>query len=155
MPSLHLVPFQTAHQPAVRRILTAIGWAEQYVSAAEANALTFAQDGDTLAAYAALVEGEAEGFIYVQYYAWNQLTQIHGLAVHPAHQRKGVARGLVAQAEVFARAKQARGLYVDTPTTNQRGRAFYEAIGFQMAYLMPRYYEDHMDGVTYQKFFAP
>jgi hypothetical protein len=31
---------------------------------------------------------------------------------------------------------------------------FDEAIGYQLGYIMPRYYEDGLDGVTYQKFFA-
>ncbi len=153
MNHVQIVPFTDAHRSAVRRILTAIGWAEQYVTAAVENAVTFSQNPDTMAAYAALAEGEAEGFIYVQFYAWNQLAQIQGLAVHPTYHRKGVALALVEQSEQFARTKQARGIYVDTPTTNKGGRAFYEAAGYQLGYVMPRYYEDQLDGVTYQKFF--
>jgi ribosomal protein S18 acetylase RimI-like enzyme len=60
---------------------------------------------------------------------------------------------LVARAEEFARFKHARGVYVDTPTTNTGGRNFYEAMGYQLGYLMPRYYKAGVDGVTYQKFF--
>lgn len=153
MPNLEIVPFQATHRLAVRHILTAIGWAEQYVTASEENAISFTQNPDTLAAYAALIDGEAEGVLYVQFYAWNQLAQIQGLFVHPAHHRKGLASALVGQAEQFARSKGARGIYVDTPTTNLGGRAFYEAAGFQLGYIMPRYYEDKLDGVTYQKFF--
>jgi len=151
---IQVVSFQAAHRLAVRRILTAIGWAEQYVTAAEENALIFSQNPDTMAAYSALVDDEAEGFIYVQFYAWNQLAQIQGLAVHPEQHRKGLASALVEQAEAFARSKAARGIYVDTPTSNKGGRAFYEAVGFQFGYIMPRYYEDQLDGVTYQKFFS-
>ena len=153
MSQIRIVPFTAAHRLAVRRILTAIGWAEQYVTAGEENAISFTQNPDTMAAYAALIDGEAEGVLYVQFYAWNQLAQIHGLFVHPEQHRKGLARALVEQAEQFARSKAARGIYVDTPTTNLGGRAFYEAAGFQFGYIMPRYYEDQVDGVTYQKFF--
>jgi ribosomal protein S18 acetylase RimI-like enzyme len=60
---------------------------------------------------------------------------------------------MVARAEGFARSKKARGIYVDTPTTNTGGRKFYEAIGYRLGYLMPRYYEDSLDGMTYQRFF--
>lgn len=154
MSTVQVIPFQVEHHSDVVRILTAIGWAEQYVTAAAENAVTFSQHPETLAAYAAQVEGEVVGFIYVQYYTWNNLTQIQGLAVDPTHHRKGIALALVEQAEAFARGKQARGIYVDTPTTNQRGRAFYEAAGYKVGYIMPRYYEDLLDGVTYQKFFA-
>lgn len=81
------------------------------------------------------------------------MCQIQGLAVSPEFQRQGIASALVARAEEFARSKNARGIYVDTPTSNTRGRWFYEAIGYQPGYIMPRYYEDGLDGVTYQKFF--
>ena len=50
--------------------------------------------------------------------------------------------------------RDARGIYVDTPTLNRKGRDFYEAVGYSFGYEMPRYYEDNLDGVTYQKFFA-
>ena len=60
---------------------------------------------------------------------------------------------LVGQAEEFACSKQLRGIYVDTPVSNTKGRSLYEAVGYRLAYLMPRYYEDALDGVTYQKFF--
>lgn len=93
------------------------------------------------------------GFIFVEYHAWNRLAQIQGLAVDPAFYRQGVASALVAHAEAFARQHHARGIYVDTPTTNERGRQFYEALGYQTGYIMPRYYADTLDGVTYQKFF--
>jgi ribosomal protein S18 acetylase RimI-like enzyme len=49
--------------------------------------------------------------------------------------------------------KKARGIYVDTPTRNSGGRKFYEAAGYQVGYILPRYYEDKLDGITYQKFF--
>ncbi len=42
---------------------------------------------------------------------------------------------------------------MDTPTLNQRGRSFYEAFGYKFGYEMPKFYEDELDGVTYQKFF--
>jgi ribosomal protein S18 acetylase RimI-like enzyme len=75
------------------------------------------------------------------------------LAVSPEFQRQGAASALVARAEEFARSKKTRGIYVDTPTTNTGGQKFYEAAGYQLGYIMPRYYEDRLDGVTYQKFF--
>lgn len=155
MSQLQIISFEAQHRLAVRHILTAIGWAQQYVTAAEENALHFSQNPETLAAYAAQLSNDVADFIYVQYYAWNRLAQIQGLAVDPTQHRQGIALALVRQAETFARGKQARGIYVDTPTANKGGRAFYEAAGYQLGYIMPRYYEDALDGVTYQKFFNP
>ncbi len=150
--SIIIVAYRSEFLPAIQRILRRIGWAEQYVTSAETNAERFASSPDC-AATIALLDGAAVGFLYVQVYRWNRLAQIHGLAVDPAVQRQGAASALVTQAEAFARETGARGIYVDTPVNNERGRRFYEAIGYDFGYLMPRYYEDALDGVTYQKFF--
>lgn len=145
--------YSPAHQSAIRRILECIGWAEQYILAAERNAEAFSQDRSLYGVFIAATVSSVVGFIYVQFHEWNQLAQIQGLAVDPSHHRQGVASKLVEKAEGFARERGARGIYVDTPTLNQRGRSFYEAIGYGYGYEMPRFYEDNLDGVTYQKFF--
>ena len=152
-PAVTILDYSPKYQPSIHIILTKIGWAEQYASAAEQNMQNLSQDRESYGVYVAATGEIAAGFLYVQYYAWNQLCQIHGLAVDPAFQRQGIAGALVRRAEEFARSKGARGIYVDTPTTNTGGRRFYEAIGYQLGYMMPRYYEDRLDGVTYQKFF--
>jgi ribosomal protein S18 acetylase RimI-like enzyme len=152
-PPVRILDYSPKYQLSIRMILTKIGWAEQYIASAELNLQHFAQDAENYGVYFAVIGEVACGFLYVQYYAWNQLCQIQGLAVDPEVQRQGVASALVARAEDFAKSKQARGIYVDTPTLNAGGRKFYEAIGYQVGYIMPRYYEDNLDGVTYQKFF--
>ncbi|MBI4748732.1 MAG: GNAT family N-acetyltransferase [Acidobacteria bacterium] len=151
--TITITDYTSSHQATIRSILEGIGWAEQYIVAAEKNAEAFSQIPDFFGVYLAMVEQTAIGFVYVQFYEWNRLAQIQGLAVDLSHQRQGVASQLVKRAEEFAQEKKARGIYVDTPTLNQKGRAFYEAIGYQFGYIMPRYYEDALDGVTYQKFF--
>jgi ribosomal protein S18 acetylase RimI-like enzyme len=152
-PVMNILDYSPEHHSSIREILTKIGWAEQYISAMEDTAYVFSKDKENYGAYLAIFNGKAVGFLYVQYYAWNQLCQIQGLAVHPKFQRQGIASALVTRAEEFALSRNARGIYVDTPITNTGGRKFYEAIGYEFGYIMPRYYEDGMDGVTYQKFF--
>ncbi|RPI90302.1 MAG: GNAT family N-acetyltransferase [Chloroflexi bacterium] len=152
-PAVAVLDYSQKYQPSIRMILVKIGWAEQYVSAAEQNMQGLSRDKENYGVYVAAAGEMAAGFLYVQYYAWNQLCQIHGLAVAPEFQRQGIAGALVRRAEAFARWKRARGIYVDTPTSNTGGRKFYEAMGYQLGYSMPRYYEDQLDGVTYQKFF--
>jgi ribosomal protein S18 acetylase RimI-like enzyme len=151
--SIQIGPYRAVDCGAIRGVLEHIGWDEQYVVAFEQTAASFAGRTDT-AVYMARLDAISVGFLFVQFYAWNQLCQIQGLAVDPAFQRHGIASALVAQAEAFARSHAARGIYVDTPTTNVGGRRFYEATGYQLGYIMPRYYEDALDGVTYQKFFS-
>ena len=153
MTKVSITDYSPPHQAAIRRILERIGWAEQYIAAAERNAQDFSQNPELYGVYMATVDGSAIGFVYVRFHEWNQLAQIEGLAVDPQFQRQGIAAELVKKAEEFAREKGARGVYVDTPTLNRKGRDFYEAIGYRYGYEMPRYYEDNLDGVTYQKFF--
>jgi ribosomal protein S18 acetylase RimI-like enzyme len=148
-----IVEYSNQYRSAIRRILEQIGWAQQYIIAAEQNADVFSQNPEIYGVYIAMLEEASIGFIFVQFHAWNLLAQIQGLAVDPNYQRQGIASALINKAEVFARVKQARGIYVDTPVSNIKGRSFYEAVGYQFAYIMPRYYEDVLDGVTYQKFF--
>ncbi len=154
MTKVSITDYSPQHQAAIRRILERIGWAEQYIVAAEQNAEAFSQNREVYGVYIATADGSAVGFVYVQFYEWNRLAQIQGLAVEPSYQRQGIAAELVKKAERFAREKGARGMYVDTPTLNRKGRDFYEAIGYSYGYEMPRYYEDNLDGVTYQKFFG-
>jgi ribosomal protein S18 acetylase RimI-like enzyme len=153
MMEVSITNYSPEHQSAIRRILERIGWAEQYIVAAERNAEAFSQDRSVYGVFLATVGSSVVGFIYAQFHEWNRLAQIQGLAVDPSYHRRGVASELVKNAERFARERGARGIYVDTPTLNQRGRSFYEAIGYSFGYEMPRYYEDNLDGVTYQKFF--
>lgn len=148
-----VIDYIPRYQSSIRKILTKIGWAEHYIASAEQNMQDFALNKENYGVYLAIMEDAAVAFLYVQYYAWNQLCQIHGLAVEPQVHRQGIASALVSRTESFATSKKARGIYVDTPTSNTGGRKFYEAIGYQLAYIMPRYYEDNLDGVTYQKFF--
>ena len=150
---ISITGYSRANQSDIRRILERIGWAEQYIAAAERNAESFSHDQNLYGVFLATTGSSIVGFIFVQFPEWNQLAQIEGLAVDPSYHRQGVASELVKKAEEFAREKRARGIYVDTPTLNQRGRSFYEATGYSYGYEMPRYYEDNLDGVTYQKFF--
>ena len=68
--------YRTENRPALRKILEAIGWAEQYVVAAEQNAETFSGDLETFGVYVAVCEERIVGFVCVQYSAWNQLAQL-------------------------------------------------------------------------------
>lgn len=150
---ISITDYSQEHHSAIRQILERIGWAEQYITAAEKNAEIFSCDREMYGVYVACIDSIVVGFIYVQFHEWNCLAQIQGLAVDPQYHRQGIASMLIERAERFAKEKKARGIYVDTPTLNQRGRSFYEAIGYRYGYEMPRYYEDELDGVTYQKFF--
>ncbi|MFO7698098.1 MAG: GNAT family N-acetyltransferase [Anaerolineae bacterium] len=150
--SLCTRPFLSSDLLHIRRILLAIGWAERYIAGSERAATGLASRADARV-NVALIDGVPAGFCAVEHHAWNNLAQIQWLAVDPLRQRQGIARAMVAQAEIWARAQGARGIYLDTPVGNVGGRAFYDAVGFVAAYIMPRYYDDETDGVTYQRWF--
>jgi GNAT superfamily N-acetyltransferase len=63
--------------------------------------------------------------------------EIHFLAVHPAHHRRGIGRGLVQRVESEARRRGARWLHVKTLAPSDpdpfyaRTREFYAALGYE------------------------
>jgi ribosomal protein S18 acetylase RimI-like enzyme len=152
------VPFDAVrHRRGVREILAKNGWQEPYI-AGQLAGLDVLSGDQPLGTCGKVCVSEAEDrlsrFVCVEYREWNRLGQLQGLAVDPDLKRRGIASDVVHRAEEFVRAEGGRGLYVDTPVTNEVGRSFYEALGYRQAYVMPEYYDEGLDGVTYLKLFA-
>src|SRR4051812_20989662 len=82
-PPVNILNYSPEYQSSIRMILTKIGWAKQYIASAEQNMHDFSEDTENYGVYLAVISEVAAGFLYVQYYAWNQLCQIQGLAVDP------------------------------------------------------------------------
>jgi ribosomal protein S18 acetylase RimI-like enzyme len=144
------------HRGGVREVLAKNGWEEHYISGQLAGLDVLSGDplpGRRGMVIVCAVEERLSGFVCVEYREWNRLGQLQGLAVDPALKRRGIASALVHRAEGFVREEGGRGLYVDTPVTNEIGRSFYEALGYRQAYVMPEYYYEGLDGVTYLKLF--
>jgi ribosomal protein S18 acetylase RimI-like enzyme len=55
---------------------------------------------------------------------------VHRLAVHPDHQRKGLARLLMDHAEGFAKEKKYDSIRLDTYSQNPRNQKFYNNRGY-------------------------
>jgi ribosomal protein S18 acetylase RimI-like enzyme len=148
-----VVAFVPAHRSAIRDLLVEHGWEEPWVEG-QLGALDWLSEEPVEGrAFTALVRHEPAGYVSVRFHHWNRLAQIQGLAVRADLHRRGIASALVAEAERAALEWGARGVYVDTPVTNSAGRALYERLGYRPGYVMPRYYGDGLDGVTYQRFF--
>ena len=131
---IELVPYDAErHRGGVREVLARNGWDERYV-AGQLDAL-YILSADTSPGTRGRVyvheaeEGRVGGFVSVEFREWNRLGQLHGLAVDPHLKRRGIASALVHRAEEFVRGEGGRGLYVDTPVTNEIGRRFYECSG--------------------------
>jgi len=154
---IDIVPYDAVrHRRGVREILAKNGWEDRYVAGQLAGLDALASDplpGTRSKVYVCETEERLSGFVCVEYREWNRLGQLQGVAVDPALKRQGVASELVHRGEEFVRAEGGRGLYADTPVTNEIGRSFYEALGYWQAYVMPEYYDAGLDGVTYLKLF--
>jgi len=57
---------------------------------------------------------------------------IHGLAVAPRYQRRGIGRRLLAAAITEARRRRARRLTLRVLASNTRARRLYESLGFEI-----------------------
>ena len=139
------------HRRGVHEVLAKNGWQEHYIAGQLAELDVLSDEplpGICGKVCVCEVEECLSGFVCVEYREWNRLGQLQGLAVDPALKRRGIASELVHRGEEFVRAEGGRGLYVDTPVTNEIGRSFYEALGYRQAYVMPEYYDEGLDGVT-------
>jgi ribosomal protein S18 acetylase RimI-like enzyme len=151
------VPYRAEqHRQRIREILAENRWEKRYIAGQLAALNVLSGDpapGTRGKIYVAEFEGRPVGFVCVEFREWNRLGQLHGLAVDPALKRRGIASALVRRAEAYVREEGGRGVYVDTPTTNEVARRFYQALGYSRAYTMPEYYDEGLDGVTYLKLF--
>ena len=71
--------------------------------------------------------------------------ELRNLAVDPAHQRKGIARALLA--EGFRRMQEfgVQRLFLEVRALNQPALALYSSLGFQLLYTRRNYYQDPPD----------
>jgi ribosomal protein S18 acetylase RimI-like enzyme len=154
---IDIVPYDPMrHRRGVREVLAKNGWEEHYIAGQLAGLDVLSADplpGTRGKVCVCEVEDRLSGFACVEYRLWNRLGQLQGLAVDPAFKRLGIASELVHRAEEFVQAERGRGLYADTPLTNETGRSFCEALGYRQAYVMPEYYDEGLDGVTYLNLF--
>ena len=153
------------HRSGIRRILEENGWEQRYVAGqlATIDDLTGGGRPGVRGRVLVALQGDAgdrpedpetvSGFVSVEFREWNRLGQLQGLAVAPGARRLGIASALVRRAEEFVAEHSGRGVYVDTPVTNEAARSFYGTLGYALAYTMPDYYADGLDGVTYLKLF--
>lgn len=78
--------------------------------------------------------GETVGFMHLQktqdYFTGRSNCHISDIAVAPRHERRGVARALLAHAETWAREHHCQLLTLAVFPGNERARALYESAGY-------------------------
>lgn len=77
--------------------------------------------------------------------------EILTLAVLPAMQRTGIARGLLAAAAAQAVSQGAATMFLEVSARNAPARALYASAGYVQTGLRPRYYHDGSDALLLQR----
>ncbi len=141
-----------ADYEAIHALLTAEGWTLDQV---DGQLKAIKRLASSEAGFVRVIRADEilAGYISAEFHPWNRLVQIHGIAVALTLRRRRLASRLMSEAEFFARSVGARGIFVDTPVTNNAARDLYLACGYSEAYRMPRYYSEDLDGIAFVKFF--
>jgi ribosomal protein S18 acetylase RimI-like enzyme len=83
-------------------------------------------------AMVATVEGRICGLLAARYQAWNRRLTIPHLYVHRPQRRRGIARLLLDQAQVFGIEKNALNMWAETSSMNTSGVRAYRRLGFEL-----------------------
>jgi ribosomal-protein-alanine N-acetyltransferase len=83
---------------------------------------------------------ELVGYVCV----WEIADEVHvtNIAVHPAHRRRGIARGLLQLLLTEARARDLRLVVLEVRPSNHQAIALYESFGFRVTGRRRGYYYD-------------
>ncbi len=104
------------------------------------------------------VFAEAEGKL-AGYVCYGPITitedryDLYWIATDPAHERRGIGRGLMAEAERIMRAEGCAIVYVDTSSRDDydKARGFYTSCGYAVAATVLDYFADRDSKVIYAK----
>jgi ribosomal-protein-alanine acetyltransferase len=97
-----------------------------------------AVDGDRLLGYAVIMGA-------------GDLADLQRIAVHPDHQRQGIARALLDEVLAHAAGHGADRMLLEVSTANAAALAFYAAAGFVEIDRRRRYYRDGTDAVVMRR----
>jgi ribosomal protein S18 acetylase RimI-like enzyme len=91
---------------------------------------------------------ERIGYLMIVVPRWTDAAEITDLAVDIASRRTGAGRALIGAAEVWARERGYRSLWVEPRADNHAAISFYGALGFRVSGFNDRMYsnDDHRDG---------
>ena len=150
----HIVikPYDNKDKATISLVLSSVGWTTSQIEG-QLDSLRKLSSSMKDKVFVCVSNSKVIGYISIEIHTWNNLAQIHGLLVDSSHRRSGIASLLMSEAEKFAKSKNVRGIYVDTPANNTAARNLYEALGFKQDYIMTEYYGEGQDGVTFLKLF--
>lgn len=85
-------------------------------------------------------EGQLHGYLFAMYFIDEM--HINKIAVDQEIRRQGIATKLMEACIDFAKQNRVRMLSLEVRQTNGGAQDFYKSLGFNSAYLRPRYYPD-------------
>jgi ribosomal protein S18 acetylase RimI-like enzyme len=81
------------------------------------------------------------GFLAASYQAWNRRLIIWHLYVDGSQRRRGIARLLVERTQIFAVAKSAVNMWLETSSVNTPAITVYRRLGFELCGLDTTFYQ--------------
>jgi len=81
---------------------------------------------------------------------FDDVLDLHRIAVVPASRRTGVARDLLSAVQAAGREDGARRMLLEVSDGNEAGLRFYAAAGFEEIDRRPQYYRDGTDALVLQ-----
>jgi len=94
-------------------------------------------------------DGHIIGYLFSMWY-FDEM-HINKIAVTGPERRKGVADALMADCFAFAREHSIRTISLEVRHSNDGAQEFYRRLGFESAYIRPRYYPDGENAVVMTK----
>ncbi|MBI3001676.1 MAG: ribosomal protein S18-alanine N-acetyltransferase [Deltaproteobacteria bacterium] len=88
----------------------------------------------------AVVDGKTVG--YIIYWRLPSETDIHNLAVHPAHRRQGIGRALLRAVIEEARREGLQRITLEVRKSNEAAQRLYQSLGFVSQGVRKGYYSD-------------
>lgn len=85
-------------------------------------------------------EGQLHGYLFAMYFVDEM--HINKIAVEHENRRRGIATKLMDACIEFAKQNRVTMISLEVRETNRGAQDFYKSLGFNSAYLRPRYYPD-------------
>lgn len=111
----------------------------------KANAETLVEERD----------GKMCGYVMLLFNIGTSLARLYSLAIDPEYQGKGIGHDLITAAEEVATDRNCITLRLEIRKDNIPSIRFFEKHGYKQFDVLEDYYEDHMEGLRYEKSLGP
>ena len=111
----------------------------------KANAETLVEEHD----------GSVRGYATLLFNVGTSLARLYSLAIDPDFQGKGIGHDLITAAEKVAMETNCITLRLEIRKDNIPSISFFEKHGYKQFDVLEDYYEDHMEGLRYEKSLGP